>query len=146
MWAAALAERRSSLGTLPTRAALPLASMSARHSLTLQSNAPAQGLELNFGLAMLARFPTPTSTLRARAASESATQAGLKNIQVESFAVRSPHDFLERSMSGALWRAVESGVATTREEVSEWLGEQAALHASGDFYQAWLFVMVTGTV
>jgi hypothetical protein len=49
-------------------------------------------------------------------------------------------------MSGALWRAVESGVATTREEVSEWLSKQAALHASGDFYQAWLFVMVTGTV
>jgi ubiquinone/menaquinone biosynthesis C-methylase UbiE len=45
-----------------------------------------------------------------------ATHAGLKNIQVESFAV------------------------------SEWLGEQAALHARGEFYQAWLFVMVTGTV
>jgi ubiquinone/menaquinone biosynthesis C-methylase UbiE len=88
-------------------------------------------------------IPNPNS---ARELPALATHTGLKDIRVESFAIRTPHDFLERSMSDVLWRAAESGFATTREEVSEWLGEQAALHASGDFYQAWLFVMVTGTV
>ena len=48
-------------------------------------------------------------------------------------------------VAGALAKAVEDGfVAST--EVEEWLEEQAALEASGDFFQMWLYVMAIGTV
>jgi len=48
-------------------------------------------------------------------------------------------------MAGTLGKAAEQGTAT-REEVEEFLQEQAALEARGDFFQAWYWVMVTGTV
>ena len=48
-------------------------------------------------------------------------------------------------MPDSLYRAVEEGV-TTREEVDEWLADQAALQAKGDFFQMWFFALVAGTV
>jgi hypothetical protein len=89
-----------------------------------------------------ASVPNPNS---ARELPDLSRQAGLKNIQIETFAITSPHEFLVRVMTDSLSKAAESGL-TTRAEVAEWLGEQAALDASGDFFHAWLFVLVTGTV
>ena len=74
-----------------------------------------------------------------------ARQAGLKNIQTETFAVRSVHEFLGRVMDGALAKAVENGIVP-RSEVDEWLAEQASLDACGDFFQIWSFVLVDATV
>jgi hypothetical protein len=65
-----------------------------------RGNVAAPGLESNSGSAMLAPFLIP-----------------------------SPHEFLLRSMSDALSKAALAGAATTREEVTEWSGEQAALQA-----------------
>jgi hypothetical protein len=48
-------------------------------------------------------------------------------------------------MAGTLEKAAEQGTAT-REEVGEFLQEQAAMAARGDFFQAWYWVMVSGTV
>jgi ubiquinone/menaquinone biosynthesis C-methylase UbiE len=89
-----------------------------------------------------ASMPNPNSARELPALSK---QAGLKNINIETFAITSPYEFLVRVMTDSLAKAAESGVIT-RAEVAEWLGEQADLHASGDFFQAWLFVLVTGTV
>jgi hypothetical protein len=50
-----------------------------------------------------------------------------------------------RVVSGSLSSAAAKGIVS-RFEVDEWLGEQAFLHASGDFFQMWLFVLVVGTV
>jgi ubiquinone/menaquinone biosynthesis C-methylase UbiE len=89
-----------------------------------------------------ASMPNPNS---ARELPTLSKRAGLRNIQVETFAIASPYEFLVRVMTDSLAEAAESGIVT-RSEVLEWLGEQAALHASGDFFQAWLFVLVTATV
>jgi hypothetical protein len=40
---------------------------------------------------------------------------------------------------------VESGIVS-RSEVDEWLGEQSRLHANGEFFQMWFFVLVCGVV
>jgi hypothetical protein len=48
-------------------------------------------------------------------------------------------------MAGSLMKAAEDGIVA-RAEVDECLEEQAMLHASGDFFQMWFFVMVNGTV
>ena len=48
-------------------------------------------------------------------------------------------------MAGSLSKAAEDGIVP-RSEVDEWLGEQALLQARGDFFQMWLFVLVTGAV
>jgi len=42
-------------------------------------------------------------------------------------------------------KAAEDGIVP-RSEVEKWLEEQKLLHASGDFFQMWFFVMVSGTV
>jgi ubiquinone/menaquinone biosynthesis C-methylase UbiE len=89
-----------------------------------------------------ASVPNPNSARELPALSR---RAGLKNIHVETFAITSPYEFLVRVMSDSLAKAAESAVVT-RAEVADFLDEQAALHASGDFFQAWLFVLVTGTV
>ena len=54
-------------------------------------------------------------------------------------------EFFLRAIAGSLIKAAETGVIT-QEELREFLEEQAALHASGDFFQMWSFVRVTGTV
>ena len=41
--------------------------------------------------------------------------------------------------------AAESGIVS-HAEVEEWLNEQAALQADGEFFQAWLLVFVSATV
>jgi ubiquinone/menaquinone biosynthesis C-methylase UbiE len=89
-----------------------------------------------------ASMPNPNS---ARELPSLARQADLKDIKTETFAVATPHEFLARAMQGSLYKAAEDGIVP-RSEVDEWLGEQALLHASGDFFQAWLFVLVSGTV
>jgi ubiquinone/menaquinone biosynthesis C-methylase UbiE len=89
-----------------------------------------------------ASLPNPNSGRELPALSK---QAGLRNIDIATFAVTSTYEFMVRVMTDSLTKAAESGVVT-RAEVVEWLGEQEALNANGDFFQAWLFVLVTGTV
>ena len=89
-----------------------------------------------------ASMPNPNS---ARELPALAKQAGLKDIKTETFAIASPYEFLVRAMAGSLSKAAEDGIVP-RSEVDEWLGEQALLHASGDFFQVWLFVLVSGAV
>jgi ubiquinone/menaquinone biosynthesis C-methylase UbiE len=110
-------------------------------SVAIYSTNPARTRKMTSIVA--ASIPNPNS---ARELPALAMHTGLKDLQVESFAIRTPHEFLARSMSGALWKAAESGIATTQEEVTGWLGEQAAHQANGNFFHAWLFVMLTGTV
>lgn len=50
-----------------------------------------------------------------------------------------------KSHGGHAGKAAEQGTAT-REEVEEFLQEQAVMEARGDFFQAWFWVMVSGTV
>jgi len=47
-------------------------------------------------------------------------------------------------MAGALVQAAESG-SVPRHEVEEFLEEQAAMHARGEFFQMSFFVLVSGT-
>ena len=74
-----------------------------------------------------------------------ARKAGLRDLQIDTFMSSFPHEFMLSAMSGALYKAAEAGVVP-RAEVDEWLAEQAALKASGDFFQMWPLVMVIGTV
>jgi SAM-dependent methyltransferase len=87
-------------------------------------------------------LPNPNS---ARELPALARQAGLRAIETQTFAVTTPYTFMQRVMVGALDKAAQSG-AISRAEVDAWLSEQAALEASGDFFQAWLFVLVSGWV
>jgi len=74
-----------------------------------------------------------------------ARQAGLKDVKAETFAISTPHEFFLKVMAGSLAGVVEKGIVPAA-EVGEWLEEQAGLEAQGDFFQAWLFVLVSGTV
>lgn len=74
-----------------------------------------------------------------------ARQAGLKDVKAETFAISTPHKFFLKVMAGSLAAVVEKGIVPAA-EVEEWLEEQAGLEAQGDFFQAWLFVLVSGTV
>jgi ubiquinone/menaquinone biosynthesis C-methylase UbiE len=74
-----------------------------------------------------------------------ARKAGLRDISAEAFAMTFPHEFLTRALAGSLYKAAENGIVP-RAEVDDWLGEQAALHASGDFFQMYFLVLVTGSV
>jgi ubiquinone/menaquinone biosynthesis C-methylase UbiE len=89
-----------------------------------------------------AGMPNPNS---ARELPALARRAGLRDIKVETFGGSTPYEFLKLAVSGALLKAAEQGLVS-RAEVDEWLGEQAALHSSGDFFQAWIFVLVSGSV
>jgi ubiquinone/menaquinone biosynthesis C-methylase UbiE len=89
-----------------------------------------------------ASMPNPNS---ARELPALARRAGLKDIKTEVFAVESPHEFFVRAMTGSLSKAVENGIVSLS-EVDEWLGEQAGLHANGEFFQMWFFVLVCGAV
>ena len=89
-----------------------------------------------------ASMPNPNS---ARELPALARRAGLKDIKTETFALTTPHEFFLRAMAAGLPKAVEKGVVTAP-EMEEWLSEQASLQASGDFFQAWLFVLVSATV
>lgn len=89
-----------------------------------------------------ASMPNPNS---ARELPVLAKQAGLRNIKTETFACATPHDFFLLAMASSLLKAAEDGTVP-RSEVEECLAEQASLHAKGDFFQAWLFVVVSGVV
>jgi ubiquinone/menaquinone biosynthesis C-methylase UbiE len=89
-----------------------------------------------------ASMPNPNS---ARELPALAGQAGLKNIKIETFALSTPHEFFLRAVAGSLTKAAENGVVS-RSEVDEFLAEQLSLHANGNFFQAWLFVLVSATV
>jgi ubiquinone/menaquinone biosynthesis C-methylase UbiE len=91
---------------------------------------------------MAASIPNPNS---ARELPALARQARLKNLAIHTFAVSTPYEFFVHAASGTLTDAVEVG-DITRTESDDWLGEQAALNAKGDFFQAWLFVCVTGSI
>jgi SAM-dependent methyltransferase len=109
-------------------------------STAIYSKKPALTRKLTSVVA--ASLPNPNS---GRELPALARRAGLKNIQTETFAVASVYEFLGRVMAGALAKAVEDG-SVPRSEVDDWLGEQASLAASGDFFQIWFFVLVHATV
>jgi hypothetical protein len=48
------------------------------------------------------------------------------------------------AMGGVLAQATERGLVA-KVDLDDWLEEQAALHASGDFFHAWLLVKVIAT-
>jgi ubiquinone/menaquinone biosynthesis C-methylase UbiE len=89
-----------------------------------------------------ASMPNPNS---ARELPALARQAGLNDLKTELFATSTPHEFFLRAIGSSLIKAAEDGIVP-RTEVEECLAEQAALQASGDFFQMWIFVHVTGTV
>jgi len=89
-----------------------------------------------------ASMPNPNS---ARELPALVRQVGLKDMKTETFAITTPYEFFGRIIAGYLPKAVEDGIVPAS-EVDEWLAEQAALNASGDFFQVWSFVLVSGTV
>jgi ubiquinone/menaquinone biosynthesis C-methylase UbiE len=89
-----------------------------------------------------ASMPNPNS---ARELPALAKKAGLKNIQIKTLALPTPHEFFLRAMPGALLKAADEG-SIPRSEVDEFLSEQASLHANGTFLQIWIFVLVIGRV
>jgi hypothetical protein len=89
-----------------------------------------------------ASMPNPNS---ARELPALARQSGLKNIKIETFAISTPHEFFLHAMAGSLAKAAEDGIVS-HSEVDEFLAEQVSLQANGDFFQAWLFVLVSATV
>jgi ubiquinone/menaquinone biosynthesis C-methylase UbiE len=89
-----------------------------------------------------ASMPNPNS---ARELPALAKRAGLRDIKIETFSATTPYEFLTRALTGALIKAAENG-AVSRAELDEWLREQASLEASGDFFHAWIFVLISGTV
>lgn len=89
-----------------------------------------------------ATMPNPNS---ARDLPALGKRAGLKNVKIETLAIATPHEFFLRVMAGSLEKTVEQGIVPGA-EVEEWLDEQAALSASGDFFQMWHFVAVSGSV
>jgi SAM-dependent methyltransferase len=89
-----------------------------------------------------ASIPNPNS---GRELPALAREADLKDIQIDTFAASTPHEFFLRAMAGSLSKAAEDGIVP-RCEVEQCLTEQDSLHASGDFFQMWSFVVVTGTV
>lgn len=89
-----------------------------------------------------ATMPNPNS---ARDLPALARASGLKGLLIEVFGFHTPYEFFLKVIAASLKRAAEVGNAA-REEVEEFLGEQAALEAKGDFFQAWYFVLVSGTV
>jgi ubiquinone/menaquinone biosynthesis C-methylase UbiE len=89
-----------------------------------------------------ASMPNPNS---ARELPALARQAGLKNIKIETFALSTPHEFFLRAIAGSLAKAAENGIVS-RSEVDEFLAEQLSLQTNGDFFQVWLFVLVSAIV
>ena len=73
-----------------------------------------------------------------------AKQAGLKDIKVDTFALSTPYEFFLRAIAGSVSKAAADG-SVPRSEAEEWLTEQATLHATGEFFQTWLFVVVSAT-
>lgn len=74
-----------------------------------------------------------------------ARKAGVKNVRTELFGVQTPYEFFLKVMAASLEKAAEQGIAPAA-EVAEFLEEQSSLEANGDFFQAWHYVMVSGTV
>jgi ubiquinone/menaquinone biosynthesis C-methylase UbiE len=87
-------------------------------------------------------IPNPNS---ARELPALAKRAGLRDVQVETFAAMTPYAFMVHAMAGPLTRAAERG-ALAPADLDSWFVEQASLHDTGDFFQAWLFVRVIATV
>jgi ubiquinone/menaquinone biosynthesis C-methylase UbiE len=87
-------------------------------------------------------LPNPNS---ARELSALAKRAGLRDLKVELFAVSTPYRFLVHAMGGVLAQAAARG-QIEKPQLDDWLSEQASLDATSDFFQAWLFVRVMGTV
>jgi ubiquinone/menaquinone biosynthesis C-methylase UbiE len=104
---------------------------SAKHALTRKLTS-----------VVAASIPNPNS---ARDLPSLAKQSGLRDIEVATFALSTPYEFFLRAVTGSLEKAVQTGTVS-RGEVDDWMGEQAALQARGEFFHAWLFVLVCGTV
>jgi ubiquinone/menaquinone biosynthesis C-methylase UbiE len=91
---------------------------------------------------LAAALPNPNS---ARELPTLVRQAGLRDLRTHVYAVSAPHEILTSAFTSTLTNAVESG-EISRAEVDDWLGEQSALHASGDFFCSWLMACCSGTV
>jgi ubiquinone/menaquinone biosynthesis C-methylase UbiE len=89
-----------------------------------------------------ASIPNPSS---GRELPALAKQCGLKDIRTEVFAWMTPHSFFLRAMGGTILKAADDG-AVLLAEAEACLAEQAALEANGDFFQAWMMVLVSGVV
>jgi ubiquinone/menaquinone biosynthesis C-methylase UbiE len=109
-------------------------------SMAIYSTAPA----LTRKLTSLVADSMPNAT-SARDLPALVRQVGLRELETATFAVTTPYEFMLRVMAAPLRKAVENGVVA-EEEVDGWLSEQAALHASGNFFHAWLFVLCCGVV
>ena len=93
-------------------------------------------------LIVAASMPNPNS---GRELPFLARKAGLREIKIETHALNFPYEVLRRTLSGSLYAAADKGVVP-REEVDQWFQELEALDRSGDFFQMWFLVVVSGTV
>jgi ubiquinone/menaquinone biosynthesis C-methylase UbiE len=100
------------------------------------------GLARKMTSLVAASMPNPNS---GRELPSLVRKAGLKNLEIETFAMSTPYEFFLRAIPGSLIKAAEAGVIN-QAELKEFLDEQAALHASGDFFQVWSSIRVIGTV
>jgi ubiquinone/menaquinone biosynthesis C-methylase UbiE len=92
--------------------------------------------------AVAATMPNPNS---ARDLPALAREAGLKDIRVQTLAVSSPYEFFLKVIATSLEKAAEQETLPAN-EVHEFLEEQRDLNSSGNFFHAWLFVLVSGSV
>ncbi len=106
----------------------------------IYSTDPASTLEMRSALA--ASIPNRNSAIELPML---AKQAGLSDITIDGYVVTTPYEFLALAMSSGLKKAAAEGVIA-HAALEKWLAEQAALQATGDFFQAWLFVRCSGVV
>ena len=89
-----------------------------------------------------ATMPNPNS---ARDLPALARQAGLKNIKIRTLSASTPYEFFLKIIASSLEKAAEQSMVPSA-EVQEFLEEPRALNTTGDFFHAWLFVLVSGSV
>ena len=71
--------------------------------------------------------------------------AGLEDISVDLQAISTPYEFCFHLSSGTLRSAIEGG-GVTPQEVDRWLQDLASIEAAGQFFQSWVFTIVSGVV
>jgi len=89
-----------------------------------------------------ASMPNPNS---ARDLPALARQAGLKNIKIRTLSASTPYEFFLKIIGSSLEKAAEQGKVPAA-EVQDFMEEQRVLNATGNFFHAWLFVLVSGSV
>jgi ubiquinone/menaquinone biosynthesis C-methylase UbiE len=71
--------------------------------------------------------------------------AGLEDISVDLQAISTPYEFCFHWSNGALRSAIDGGRVTSQ-EVTSWLQDLASIEAAGQFFQSWMFTIVSGVV